>query len=264
MSHRPVVLLVGVLSLVTILAGSAGARELRGRLFLGPQLAICLEESGSTVVDFLRAIRLVSSEVPVLNLRSLSRGTDQLVVGSDRHVYATTSDGRWADIGSAKDLSCMTLEKGVSIRLVSDPSAVFSGEGKSEKLEIEVPSDRPRTETVPKADFSYWLGQLDELAQNVRPGKVPPPSYVLLFNALATSLPVDTNATGLQSENLRALKKWIDAKGYSESGPVEQLLKKVRKDVQNRRVEEQNGPAADQTRKLVAAYEQLITTVIAQ
>ena len=74
--------------LALLAAMPAEARLLKGRLFLGRDLGIFLQEDESLVTDLLRSISLVRSEVPVVNLSAAAISPDQIAIGTDHQIYA--------------------------------------------------------------------------------------------------------------------------------------------------------------------------------
>lgn len=238
-----------------VLAPPVSARALKGRLFLGRDLHIFLQEDESLVTDLLRTIALVQSEVPVVNLSAAALRPDQLAIGKDRKLYAADPAGGWVQVGEADDVSSLRLGDGVALEMARDALATFAGDN-SERLAVRWPAGARHVEAPPLATFADWLAELDRQAA-ASPTAKQEPAYVFLFNALAGSLP-GTSESKDASERFRVFKGWIERGSFKESRPLEQLLKRLRKDLQVKLVggKAQGEPTGDAGR-LMQAYEAL-------
>lgn len=255
--------LAAALVLFVLAPVAAEARPLKGRLFLGRDLHIFIEEDESLVTDLLRSIALVQSEVPVVNLSAAAMRPDQLAIGKDRKLYAADPAGGWTEVGEADDVSSLKLAEGVTLELARDVVATFSGDT-TERLAVGFPESARRVAQPPLATFADWLAELDRQACEIASTKAQPAPYVFLFNALAASLP-GTSAASEASERYRTLKAWIDRGPFTQARPLEQLLKRVKKDVQVKHVGgKANGENTANTGRLMQAYEALETALQAR
>jgi hypothetical protein len=251
------------LVLFVLASVAAEARPLKGRLFLGRDLHIFIEEDESLVTDLLRSIALVQSEVPVMNLTAAALRPDQLAIGKDRKLYAADPAGGWVEVGEADDVSCLKLAEGVSLELARDVVGTFAGDT-AERLAVRWPEGARRVAEPPLATFADWLAELDRQACEVVSSKAQPAPYVFLFNALAGSLP-GTSASPQASERYRTLKGWIERGPFTQAKPLEQLLKRVKKDVQVRLVGgKASGENTGDAGRLMQAYEALETALQAR
>lgn len=248
-----------VLALVLALLAAmpAEARLLKGRLFLGRDLGIFLQEDESLVTDLLRSISLVRSEVPVVNLSAAAISPDQIAIGTDHQIYAADPAGGWVQVGEASDFSTLKLASGVTLGLDRDVAGTFAGDV-GEKLVVRWSGDRPKVAKPPVATFTDWLTELDHLGADLPESKAPPASYVFCFNAIASSLPIDGTGTSRASDNYRALKTWVETGSWSSKTPLEQLLKRVKKDTQGKLVGAAGyGESTSDGGRLMQAYEAL-------
>src|SRR5205085_6131615 len=114
-----------VMFLLAALPGHA--RMLKGRLFLGRDMQIYLQEDESLVTDLLRSISLVRSEVPVVNLTAAALRPDALAIGTDHQLYAHDAQG-FVRAGEVTDYSSIKLADGVTLALERDASGAFTGD----------------------------------------------------------------------------------------------------------------------------------------
>lgn len=245
-----------VLALVAALP--AEARLLKGRLFLGRDLSICLQEDESLVTDLLRLISLVRSEVPVVNLSAAAITPDQLAIGTDHRIYAADGQGSWVLVGEAPDYSELKLADGVTVSLNRDVTGAFAGDS-TERLVVRWSGTREKVAQPPLAKLTDWLAELDRLGADLPARKAPPATYVFLFNAIASSLPVDGAG---KPDHFRAFKTWIESGSWTAKAPLEQLLKRLKKDTQAKLVSATgySEPTSDAGR-LMQAYEALERTL---
>lgn len=249
---RAIALLLALLAALPV-----EARILKGRLFMGRDMQIFLQEDESLVTDLLRSISLVKSEVPVVNLSAAALRPDQLAIGTDRKIYAPTPGGGWVQVGQADDVSALELAEGVTLRLDRDVLGAFAGET-NERLVVRFGEDRPRCGKPPIASFTDWLAALDRQGADLPSSKAPPASYVFLFNAIAESLPADGGASPRASDNFRAFKAWIETGSFTTKAPLEQLLKRIKKDTQVKLVGGKGyGEPTSDGGRLLSAYEAL-------
>lgn len=242
------------LVLALVAAMPAEARLLKGRLFLGRDLSICLQEDESLVTDLLRLISLVRSEVPVVNLSAAAITPDQLAIGTDHQIYAADGQGAWVQVGEAPDYSELKLADGVTVSLNREVSGAFAGDA-TERLVVRWTGTRDKVEKPPLAKLADWLAELDRLGADLSPRKAPPATYVFLFNAIASSMPTD--GTG-NPEHFRTLKTWIESGSWTAKAPLESLLKRIKKDTQAHLVGATGyGEPTSDAGRLMQAYEAL-------
>ncbi len=232
------------------------ARVLKGRLFLGRDMQIYLQEDESLVTDLLRSISLVRSEVPVVNLTAAALRPDALAIGTDHKLYAHDPQG-FVEAGEVSDYSALKLADGVTLALERDASGAFTGD-LAEALTVRVPAGAPHAATAPIATFADWLAELDRLGADLPATKAPPASYVFLFNAIASSLPQEVACSAAAGENFRAFKSWVETGAWTNKAPLEQLLKRVKKDTQVKLVgSKSDGERGADSSRVLQAYEAL-------
>jgi hypothetical protein len=241
------------IALATAGAREAGARELAGRLYLGPDLAVCLQEDESLVKDLLRAMSVVSAEPPVIDLTACADRPDQLVVGRDRKLYAADPAGGWARVGAVEDPSAIALEPGVRISLASDVLAGFRGDRTGARLRVSIPAGLPRVHAVRRMAFADWLDELGRLPAEGRSRSASARAFEALVGVLASCLPTGADSGAAAMESLRALKRHVADGRFASRTALEQLVKRTRKATQARLFAVRT-PAG---RRLLDAYESL-------
>jgi len=112
----------------------------------------------------LRALSLVGSEVPVINLTALEISRDHLFLGTDHKVYLRDEDDHEVHkVGSWKTPRCILLDPDVVLRVNRTTSEIFEGETR-DGLRVSLDSGPARVAyPVHATDLEYWLDHLTEI-----------------------------------------------------------------------------------------------------
>ncbi|MBI3890536.1 MAG: hypothetical protein HY303_03295 [Candidatus Wallbacteria bacterium] len=252
--HTPFVALFAAVCLTVL---PAAARDLSGRVFLGARTQLHIQEDESVITNILRAVKLVKSEVPVLNLNSIAIQNDYLFIGEDHELYFIdkVKKDKIFHVGSAQDLSNIKLFDGVVLKAVENPSSNFESGQREIALKVVMKKEMETAEPdVKRARYQHYLEELVNIYDETTMTEGAKRNYTILMNALSTALPDGDNEDPRAFEHLKILKRYIEAAGYSSAVPLVQLVNSVLKRVKANQEKEDLAQAASDVRP---AYDKL-------
>lgn len=240
--------------------GVAAARNLAGRVFLGKGLQLYLQEDESILTNVLRSIRLISSDVPVLNISALSVSPDMVFIGEDRKLYFRDvhGDGKTYAIGQLGDLSDASLRRGVRFYEQRQALDAFEGRHKG-RLAVRCNSRPAAEDETPRpADMQFWLDELQREYDARFTSELHRNNAILILNALPDALPADGKGDASLYENLKLLTSWVREGSFEYVKPLQALVRTLLQRVKHRLVEGggQRGDGSDEAR-LLGMYEDL-------
>ena len=221
--------LLALMLLLPLVASPAAAEVLVGRIFLGPGLSLYLEKDEGLFVEMLRALSLVGSEVPVINLTALEISRDHLFLGTDHKVYLRDEDDHEVHkVGTWKTPRCILLDPDVVLRVNRTTSQIFEGETR-DGLRVSLDSGPARVAyQVRPTDLEYWLDHLTEIFLPGGMSRSEEADAGLIVNALMGAFPTDPTPTAQQGENLKKLRSWVTSHRFENLSGVMVVLDKVR------------------------------------
>lgn len=233
------ILVVLAMALLRPCSLRAGERELRGRLFLGEHLDLVMELRESFIKEGFRWLGLLDEPRPRVNLSKLGAEGDRLFFGRDGKLYCSRKGelGRKASIyrvGQPGSILDIRLEPSVRLLQASTEGSDFTGTG-HDFLRVHVPSGLLSEAEVRKASYYYWL---DELAfaydDDGGSGRGRDEAYGRLESSLMNVLPLREDDSLHRLENLKQLKKYVDAENPEKLPPLLPLVEGKIREVQER------------------------------
>src|SRR5438105_4133025 len=155
---------VSVVLSLTLAASALQARDLTGRIYLGNHTQLHIQEDESVITNILRKVKLVTREIPEMNLNSIAIQNDYLFIGEDDELYYIdlSKKDRVFHVGSAQDLSNIKLADGVSLKAIESLSAKFESGSREVALKVEMKKEMEVAEPgTRRAKFDHWLQELE-------------------------------------------------------------------------------------------------------
>jgi hypothetical protein len=201
------------------------AETLEGRVFLGPGLGLYLEKDEGLFQEMLRALSLVSGEVPVVNLTALAISRSHLFLAEDHRVYVRDEeDGEIHPVGSWKTARKITLDSGVHLQVTRSSSQIFEGQ-LQESLHVQVEGDlEVAEEGVVPASFGFWMDRLGEIYYPGAMTKGEEAEVALLIQALVGALPCDSSPGAEEAENIKTFRQWVGTHRFDNPEATELVL----------------------------------------
>lgn len=243
-------------------AGTVVAEPLEGRLFLGKNLEVYLQEDESLLVRFLRRFSMVRRRQPVYPLRTRCRGGLEIFVGADRMLYALDPSGPpvgYMKIGDARDPDDIHLDPGAQLRLVTEILAPFTGVDQAKKLKVETDTRIEHVEKVEKADLRAYLVDLQTQVEDEGPAILDLPANRGVYEAILESLPVAPGGDAASTALFHQLEGLVASGAIKHDIVIESLIGDVITRVKAAKEEGKEEPEA--LDEILARYQKLLDSV---
>lgn len=241
------------------LGGPLRAETLTGRLFLGPGLGLHLEKDEGLFTEMLRALSLVDSEVPVVNLKALAIRRDHLFLGETGELFLRHAEddgpGEVVSIGRWKSAGQVSLDSGVQLESFRTAQEIFEG-GARDALHVRLSSGigTPADEPV-EAKLDFWLTYLSERYYPDSMSERDHEESSILLQAMVGSLPQSPEPSAEAGENLKRLKRWVEENPYENPEGTYVLLETMVTRLRNSLLHLDVDQDADTLESLLDFYE---------